>query len=126
MKAVVAAFNQEKALVGAFSVITNLRMELFEALDSGLSSASASASSSCSVGGAARGRRQPPDSGKRGAVLSLLDPAAIRGRRGRGRGRPLSWHGPGQFWLIFPFSSDGINKYIFFVQVLTLRVTTSR
>ena len=32
MKAVVAAFNQEKALVGTFSVITNLRMELFEAL----------------------------------------------------------------------------------------------
>ena len=32
MKAVVAAFNQEKALVGAFSVMTNLRMELFEAL----------------------------------------------------------------------------------------------
>ena len=28
----VAAFNQEKALVGAFSVITNLRMDLFEAL----------------------------------------------------------------------------------------------
>ena len=36
MKAVVAAFNQEKALVGAFSVITNLRMELFEALNSNL------------------------------------------------------------------------------------------
>ena len=34
MKAVVAAFNQEKALVGAFSVITNLRMELFQALGS--------------------------------------------------------------------------------------------
>ena len=32
MKAVVAAFNQEKALVGAFSVITNIQMELFEAL----------------------------------------------------------------------------------------------
>ena len=32
MEAVVAAFNKEKALVGAFSVITNLRMELFEAL----------------------------------------------------------------------------------------------
>ena len=32
MKAVVAAFNQEKALVAAFSVITNLRMALFEAL----------------------------------------------------------------------------------------------
>ena len=28
MKAVVAAFNQEKALVGTFSVITNLRMDL--------------------------------------------------------------------------------------------------
>ena len=37
MKAVVAAFNQEKALVGAFSVITNLRMELFEALVHSLS-----------------------------------------------------------------------------------------
>ena len=32
MKAVVAAFKQEKALVGAFSVITNLRMDFFEAL----------------------------------------------------------------------------------------------
>ena len=32
MKAVVAAFIQEKALVGAFSVITNLRMQLFETL----------------------------------------------------------------------------------------------
>ena len=32
MKAVVAAFNQEKALVGAFYVITNLRIKLFEAL----------------------------------------------------------------------------------------------
>ena len=32
VKAVVATFNQEKALVRAFSVITNLRMDLFEAL----------------------------------------------------------------------------------------------
>ena len=32
MKAVVAAFNQEKALVGAFSVIKNLQMDLFQAL----------------------------------------------------------------------------------------------
>ena len=32
MKALVGAFNQEKALVGTFSVITNLRMQLFEAL----------------------------------------------------------------------------------------------
>ena len=31
MKAVVAAFNQEKALVGALSVITNLLMDIFEA-----------------------------------------------------------------------------------------------
>ena len=33
MKAVVAAFNQEKALVGAFSMITNFWMELFHALN---------------------------------------------------------------------------------------------
>ena len=32
VKAVVAAFNQERALVGAFSVITNLRMNIFGAL----------------------------------------------------------------------------------------------
>ena len=32
MKALVGAFNQGKALVGAISVITNLRMDLFEAL----------------------------------------------------------------------------------------------
>ena len=37
MKAVVATFNQVKALVGAFSVIMTLRMDLFEALlDTGL------------------------------------------------------------------------------------------
>ena len=40
MKAVVAAFNQEKALVGAFSVITNFRTELFEALVSTVSAVS--------------------------------------------------------------------------------------
>ena len=32
MKALVGAFIQEKALVGAFSVITNLWMDLFQAL----------------------------------------------------------------------------------------------
>ena len=32
VKAVVAACNKEKALVGGFSVIRNLRMDLFEAL----------------------------------------------------------------------------------------------
>ena len=32
LKALVGGFYQEKDLVGAFSVITNLRMELFEAL----------------------------------------------------------------------------------------------
>ena len=31
MKVVVTAFKQEKALVGSFSVMTNLRMDLFEA-----------------------------------------------------------------------------------------------
>ena len=41
MKAVVAAFNQEKALVGAFSVITNLRIELFQALQGGAARAGA-------------------------------------------------------------------------------------
>ena len=43
VKVVVAVFNQEKALVGAFSVITNLRMELFEALVGCPSPASAAA-----------------------------------------------------------------------------------
>ena len=33
VKALVGAFNQEKALVGAFSVITNLRMDIFQALE---------------------------------------------------------------------------------------------
>ena len=33
MKALVATFNQEKALVGAFSVITNLSDGAFEALE---------------------------------------------------------------------------------------------
>ena len=32
VKAVVVAFNQEKALVGAFSVLTNLQIEHFQAL----------------------------------------------------------------------------------------------
>ena len=32
VKAVVFAFNQEKVTAGAFSVITNLRMDLFQAL----------------------------------------------------------------------------------------------
>ena len=32
MKALVGTFNQEKALVGAFSVIMNLRMELLKAI----------------------------------------------------------------------------------------------
>ena len=45
MKAVVAAFNQEKALVGAFSVIVSLRMELFEALLSTVTAAADPATS---------------------------------------------------------------------------------
>ena len=49
MKVVVAAFNQEKALVGAFSVITNLRMELFEALASMVTVVAGSSSSPSSA-----------------------------------------------------------------------------
>ena len=51
MKALVAAFNQEKALVGAFSVITNLRMDPFEALvysgDSGATHRTSGVSITC-------------------------------------------------------------------------------
>ena len=36
VKGVEAAFNHEKALVGAFSVITNVRIDLYEALVSAL------------------------------------------------------------------------------------------
>ena len=46
MKAIVAAFNQEKALVGAFSVITNLRMELFQATVEAVSDVAAAAATS--------------------------------------------------------------------------------
>ena len=57
MKAVVAAFNLEKALVGAFSVITNLRMDLFEALVEG---APVSISVDTLLLAGARGRRLKP------------------------------------------------------------------
>ena len=65
MKAVVAAFNQEKALVGAFSVITNLRMELFEALLGTLSS-----HFSPSTQGGFDGRRQQTASPMLTAIMS--------------------------------------------------------
>ena len=55
MKAVVAAFNQEKALVGTFSVITNLRMELFEALPATLNNANTCYSISAAAAAAAGG-----------------------------------------------------------------------
>ena len=42
MKALGGVFNQEKALVGAFSVITKLRMELFEALVASVQAAGSS------------------------------------------------------------------------------------
>ena len=67
MKAVVAAFNQEKALVGAFSVITNLRMELFEALVVTLC-----AGEGGQAGGAGRYSEEP-------RVLQLLPPRQRRG-----------------------------------------------
>ena len=55
MKAVVATFNQEKALVGAFSVIMNLRMELFEALQSSLLSISVIPSAGLTVAASCEG-----------------------------------------------------------------------
>ena len=59
MKALVGAFNQEKALVGAFSVITNLRMELFEALVN-ISSQQGGSSSRGTLGAAAVGAGVTP------------------------------------------------------------------
>ena len=53
MKAVVAAFNQEKALVGAFAVISNLRIDLFEALEN------IPAAAEVSGAGAVQGRGNP-------------------------------------------------------------------
>ena len=67
MKAVVAAFNQEKALVGAFSVITNLRMDLFEALMSSLAltSAVSAVAAELAVGGAVHVAAVPAAAGHR-------------------------------------------------------------
>ena len=73
MKAVVAAFNQEKALVGAFSVLTNLRMELFQALAL-----------------TALLPPTPPDC--RGRAASVRGDPAPAGGRGRDGGR--GWGGP--------------------------------
>ena len=70
MKAVVAAFNQEKALVGAFSVITNVRMELFEALQHSLSSSGCSAD-----GGTVRLPPHPP------LALGRVPVQVLRGSR---------------------------------------------
>ena len=98
MKAVVAAFNQEKALVGAFSVITNFRMELFEALDTHLQLVS----SLLSAGGVVGGRGDPvvrgpvlvPVPGKH-TLNDLVTAAALRATRGPCRGRrPSRWPPP--------------------------------
>ena len=81
MKAVVAAFNQEKALVGAFSVITNLRMELFEALP-GYHCISWSplhcTTGSCGVWVSGRGQKPAKnDGGKEFMKLVLFPPDAM-------------------------------------------------
>ena len=47
MKALVGAFNQEKALVGAFSVIANLPMDFFQALIANVSCVQASRATEC-------------------------------------------------------------------------------
>ena len=74
MKAVVAAFNQEKALGGAFSVITNLRMELFEALGAG--------EVVCRCQGP-RGEQTPAYLGVRLQGFLLHSPARTRGHQVR-------------------------------------------
>ena len=71
MKAVVAAFNQEKALVGAFSVITNLRMQLFEALVPTVQRGEHRA---------AAGRVRAPGRGRGGDAEVGLQPARARGQ----------------------------------------------
>ena len=83
MKAVVAAFNQEKALVGAFSVITNLRMQLFGALIT-----TAENAGDHDGGGAEAGRDLgPPGGGQRGR--------AVPGDRAAGHGEgPRPGHAP--------------------------------
>ena len=63
MKAVVAAFNQGKALVGAFSVITNLRMEVFEALHQ--EPPARHVQGQGLQGGGRRGRHDLPTAGRR-------------------------------------------------------------
>ena len=81
MKAVVAAFNQEKALVGAFSV--NLRMELFQALKFSLHQA-----------GTPEDLRPERAAAPPGRAAAVVRPAAHTRpardcvlQRGRGRGR---------------------------------------
>ena len=87
MKAVVTAFNQEKALVGAFSVITNLRMDLFEALVSSdqlqaagnytAGSGNGSNASMLQLPPSPRHRHPPPQSvGRR---IRLLHPSLVGG-----------------------------------------------
>ena len=87
MKAVVAAFNQEKALVGAFSVITNLRMELFEALEvipphSVRHCISVCAGAGCRERARARDRGTVPVR----LLLLLLRQGLVAGHRGAERG----------------------------------------
>ena len=78
MKAVVAAFNQEKALVGAFSVIMNLPMELFEGL-----STTATPPGSGPRGGVWRPRHPP-----RPASLQRLHPHPGDQEAAGGQGPP--------------------------------------
>ena len=78
MKAVVAAFNQEKALVGAFSVITNLRMELFEALVGGGAGGVAAAGGPEAGGRAAAAAAQPRPAGQAASAPGVQPPARHR------------------------------------------------
>ena len=90
MKAVVAAFNQEKALVGAFSVITNLRMELFQAL----------APNIWSLQRDRDWRRTKPDATHFISILLFVDPAAVTAAPGT----LLSWSAEKTFTRSLPQS----------------------
>ena len=87
VKAVVAAFNQGKALVGAFSVITNLRMDLFEALSRNLTISAARQFSSSVT---------PHSSQQTPGDAALM----IVGINHRSFIRPGIWAGAGGAWIM--------------------------
>ena len=88
MKAVVAAFNQEKALVGAFSVLTNLRTELFQALLSIVHALDQSETSTSWTNDSSPGQEAP----HRLDVVGEEDPAEAASQLQLGRGAAALGH----------------------------------